>query len=394
MLHLGPITLATFVSADMRRLLDQTMPQLNDFKIIVEPPSAVSRPVLPRIRIRPERLPALRYLHIEGAVLLCESLSQLRRLELRNPAFAPLGHTFDEFLTTLSTGQALQELVLENYMGRMDAEGSTSLHFWLAMCKTAFVKDTAQNLYRLLSHLCGIPADVNLEVFSSADIPGDLEVLPLRGLIHSRHLPVHCAIFRFTSNGVQLICSGSEHRITIEYCVASPVLVDATFSMHNVALRVLMRFLDFMHVSTLEIAGPADIVDLQAWFDLLALTPNVRELVIKQQGQGELVSDIFAALASLSGQASETPVRCPHLKDVKVHSTVYSSLLIDTIGRSARWRAEYRGPFRSLDLLLAPRLDGNSRSESASNVTRDWAAKLQANKYVDRVVVKDAINRV
>ena len=77
-LHLGPITLATFVSADMRRLLDQTMPQLNDFKIIVEPPSAVSRPVLPRIRIRPERLPALRYLHIEGAVLLCESLSQLR----------------------------------------------------------------------------------------------------------------------------------------------------------------------------------------------------------------------------------------------------------------------------------------------------------------------------
>ncbi|RPD80558.1 hypothetical protein L226DRAFT_530702 [Lentinus tigrinus ALCF2SS1-7] len=150
-----------------------------------------------------------------------------------------------------------------------------------------------------------------------------------------------------------------------------------------------------MPVSTLEIADATEGINLQEWFDLLVLTPNVRELFIKQpiEGPGRVVSNIVTALASFSGQAVESPVKCPHLKDVKVRGTVYSPWLIDVIGQSAKWRAQYRAPLRSLELVLAPRFNGMPHCEFASDAARDWAAKLQVDKYVGRVVVKDAIIR-
>ncbi|KAI0723758.1 hypothetical protein C8T65DRAFT_824909 [Cerioporus squamosus] len=389
-LELGPMTHATFLAVDVPMLLVRAMPQLTTFKLVLQPPSTRgSGTVLPRVLIRPERLPALRSLHLEGATLVCDSLALLKRLELRNAIGAPLGHTFAEFLAMLSTAVSLDDLVLENYMGRMGAGDPTTFHFPLT-CKTAFAKDTTRSLYRLLAHLSEVPEDMRMVAWSPDGSPADLDLLPLKGLTPPLQKSVHCATFKFTPDGVQLICAGSKHKISIEHSV-SPMLVAATSSVHNVALDVLSRFLAFMPISTLEIADPTDDIDPQAWFDLLALAPNVSELIVEQRGPGGAVRNIFTALASFSGQAVETAVRCPHLKDVKVRGATYSPLLVDMIGQSAKWRAEHRGSFRSLHLVLTPRFLGQPRCEFASAAARGWATKLQTNGYVGRVIVKDVV---
>lgn len=389
-LELGPMSYESFFAADVPSLLKQAMRQLTEFKLVLKPPSKGSNTVLPPVHLMAERLPALRILHIEGATLVCESLSRIKHLKLRNTTSAPLGHTCAEFLTMLSTvGKALEYLFLENYMGHMGAGDSSSFEFPL-MCKTAWVKDSARNLYRLLAHLSEIPEDMRMMVDRSA--PADLNLLPLKGLTRPRQKGgVHCATFKFATNGVKLVCAGFKHMISIEdYDTYLPV--SDIPSVHNVVLKVLLPFLHFMPVSTLEINDPSNYVDDQQWFDLFALAPNVSELIVEQRvpsSSNLAVQNVFTALTSLCGQANT--LRCPHLKDVKVRGATYSLTLVDTIVASAKWRAERCGPFRSLELVLVPKSLGQPRQEFASSAARGWAAKLKANGYVDRVTVTDAI---
>ncbi|RDX46863.1 hypothetical protein OH76DRAFT_1406463 [Lentinus brumalis] len=411
-LELGPMSYQTFLAADVPLLLVRAMPQLTDFKLVLIPPNTLSIPtdfelvlkppntasstVLPQVRLRLERIPALQSLHIQGASLVCDSFTRLKRLELHNTTQAPLGHTCAEFLAMLSTGKALEHLVLENYMGIMDAEDPTGFHFPL-MCKTALVKDSARNLFRLLAHLSEVPDDMRMVVIrSTIRVPEDLDPLPLKGLYPPMQKSVHCATFKslVRDDGIELVCAGSKHIISIEDSTTPPMpLLDpARTTVHNAALNVLSHFLVFMPVSTLEISDPMDITENKTWFKLLERAPNVSELIVTKRGPSKAVCKIFTALASFSSQAVETAVRCPHLKDVKVRGTVYSRALVDTIGQTAKWRAEHGGPFRSLELLLAPRVPSGPRPcEFASIVARRWAKKLTGNGYVDRVRITDDV---
>ncbi|KAI0715630.1 hypothetical protein C8T65DRAFT_828619 [Cerioporus squamosus] len=348
---------------------DQPLDALEELRIVVRypyvPPSAHD---VPELKLRAGIFPSLHTLSLDGVYMAWENVlfAQLTRVELRNCPGSSLAHLVD-FLDVLPTWTSLTELHLSKFLTMSDGGElmlqDTGYIMRPRNLRTLVVEDRIYQMSHILYHL---------------DVPGPGAQVRLTGYAQEQHadddrspfaamMPLDDnfpAIFK-SARHVELTVTAHQARIlgvspggtlTLDVPDLDRSKKGALPDAFRSALTSLVDIFAARSapVCTLSLVGDISKVSEQDWAMVFqAVCPQLRELVVRDIGQGECRQNLFMALTHVF-ERNQTVTVCPDLQRLKFTGAADASGgLLSLVDVALRHRIELgRPPLRGLELGL------------------------------------------
>ncbi|TFK83244.1 hypothetical protein K466DRAFT_555400 [Polyporus arcularius HHB13444] len=332
-LLLPPMSLACLIL--LSPIHNETFPVLDELRLWVDEPQELRVAEYVPFDLSPSRLPALRVLHLQIAVVpwTAATMSRLRYLSLRSCSPLQPIPSFRQFLDVIEACSELEELELHHFISRF---ASSSIHestrtIRLPKLRELVLGDAPDSIAHFIANVY-IEETVTVRLEGWPAIIGDELQEGFQSLLpkNTSHLPVLRTLTEVwitlnIEDDQEIIGVVPRRSLPLTLSLSTKVDYTGWWSYHSTMLTEFAILFRDVRLQTLRVfLEPQNTQSFHTWIELFAAFPTLQHLEIHPGGDPV---HVFMALSSLSapteGPQLSRPL-CPNLRRLEMDYLEFS----------------------------------------------------------------------